>query len=83
MPGLPGIIRGGDPVRRSFFFTDYEEREDFLRYVADLLLFTPFGIGYAFSWSDVMELDTDVADLLREKKVEALTAFSKTPQTRG
>ncbi len=44
--------------------------------MADLCLFTPFGIGYAFTYSEIMEMDTDLAMHFYEKKGETINAFT-------
>ena len=40
--------------------------------VGNFLLFSPFGVGYAMSFNEVMDLDRDVFDILYEKKMATI-----------
>jgi len=44
--------------------------------VTTLLLFAPFGVGYALGYDEAMGLDRDVAEDLMERKLDVLEKMS-------
>ena len=49
----------------------------FKEFLADFCLFAPFGIGYAFPLSEVMEMDLDTLDIFYKRKNEVIEALNK------
>ena len=49
--------------------------ESWQAYIADLLLFAPYGVGYAFTYNEVMEMDVDKIEFFYERKMKVLEAL--------
>jgi hypothetical protein len=58
------------------FFSE-QNREAFERMICDLMLIYPFGIGYALSYNDVLDLPVQMAEKMLEYKYETMQAFAK------
>ena len=51
--------------------------EGLRHFVVGLCLFAPLGIGYAMSWQEAMELDSDVAEFMWEEKKATIDAVAR------
>ena len=46
-------------------------------FIADLLLFVPYGIGYAFSYNELMEMDIEKLEYFYERKMKLIEAMTR------